>query len=1061
MPGSTYTDHSMISLQNLVFSTLTVGIIAQFALGAPAGEPAKPTGRSERLIEGWTVRVDDRLTAGDDEVLGREVMKSLERRLSDIRAVVGAEPLRKLRGIQIVLDMTHGTLVPMQYHPGAEWLKQNGYAADLAKCVHIPVASSLIEPRQINVQPWCVLHELAHAYHDQSLGFDEPRIREAYKRFRESGHGDAALLITGERVRHYGLTDHKEFFAEMTEAYFGTNDFFPFNRGELKTAEPEIHQLMAEIWGPANEAPPTRKMKRTMNTTNPPPADGSSSTVMWYQNPAEQWIEALPVGNGRLGAMVFGRPGEERIQFNEDTRWSGGPYDPVGEGGVAHLAEIRRLIFAGDFRKAHKLFGRHLMGKPLEQQKYQSFGDLILDFGDGAVENYHRQLDLDTAIATTRFTRNGVTHTREVFVSPVDQVIVVRLSADKPGAVSFSAELRGIRNTSHSNYGNDAFTMDGLGEDRLVLRGKSADYLGIEGKLRYEAQLEARADGGGVRVKDDRLIVTGANQVTLLLAAATNFENYHSLAADPHQRVEQALGAAGKRAYEMVLTDHLKEHRRLFRRVGVDLGDGPGSSLPTDQRLAQADLAKDPALAALVMQFGRYLLICSSRPGSQPANLQGIWNEEMNPKWDAKYTININTQMNYWPAEPGNLAECAEPLFQMIGELAETGSKLARLNYGCGGWVTHQNTDLWRAGAPMDGPNWGAFTVGGAWLGTHLWEHQLFGQDRATLAAHYPLMKGSAEFFLDYLVPDPKTGKLVTNPSTSPENSPGRPDNTPFYDDLASWLSPGTTLCAGSTIDMQIVADVFDQAVKAAGILGIDEEFRSKVIEARSKLAPMKIGGNGELQEWLEDWPQSEKSHRHISQLYGLYPGCLITPRETPDLARAAAAVLDQRGLTGTGWSSAWKSACWARLGNPDKAMANFDFAMANYTCPNLFSLCSKVPQVDGSHGFSASIIEMLLQSHGGEIQFLPCLPAERWPDGEIRGLRARGGFEVDLKWSAGKFRQAVLRSDHGMPCRIITAIALAARNEKGGIVATSKDGVLGFSTETAVVYQIHPIENP
>ena len=756
-----------------------------------------------------------------------------------------------------------------------------------------------------------------------------------------------------------------------------------------------------------------------MNPVNHPPVPVQSSTLLWFRHPAEQWIDALPVGNGRLGAMVFGRPGEERIQFNEDTRWSGGPYEPAMEGGAEHLAEVRRAIFAGEWRLANKLFGRHLMGTPIEQQKYQSFGDLILDFGEGEVENYQRQLDLDSAIATTRFTRDGVTHLREVFVSPIDQAIIVRLSADKPGAISFRAELRGIRNTSHSNYANDVFTMDGLGEDRLILKGKSADYLGIEGKMRYEAQLKAHVDGGSMRVGDDQLVISGANHVTLYLAAATNFVNYQDLGADPHERVEEVLAEVGKRTYETILREHLAEHRRLFRRVSVDLGEGPGSSLPTDERLNLTNSAEDPALAALVLQFGRYLLISSSRPGSQPANLQGLWNEEMNPKWDAKYTTNINLQMNYWPAETANLTECSEPLFKMLHELAESGSKLAKRLYGCGGWVAHQNIDLWHAAAPMDGPNWGAYTVGGAWLGTHLWENHLFHPDVEKLAVNYPVLKGSAEFFLDYLVPHPETGMLVTCPSTSPENTPARPDQKPFFDEMLSSMNLGTTLCAGAMMDMEIVVDVFDQVVAAATLLGVDEGFRKTVVEARGKLAPMKIGQNGELQEWQEDWPQSEKSHRHISHLYALYPGNAITPHGTPELAKAAAAVLEQRGLTGNGWSSAWKAGCWARLYQPEKAMVNFDHAMATYTCPNLFSICSGVPQVDASHGFTAVFIEMLLQSQGGEIHLLPCLPAERWPVGSIRGLRARGGFTVDLEWKDGRLAAAVIQSQSGSPLRL------------------------------------------
>lgn len=787
-----------------------------------------------------------------------------------------------------------------------------------------------------------------------------------------------------------------------------------------------------------------------------PIASASPTTMLWYEQPAEVWIEALPVGNGRLGAMVFGEPNQERIQFNEDTRWSGGPYQPDVAGGAEHLGEIREAIFSSQWRKAHKLFSRHLMGSPIEQQKYQSFGDVVLDFGEGKTDNYRRELNLDTAIATTSFTRDGVKFTREVFSSPIDQVIVVRITSDTPGSVSFKAELRGIRNTQHSNYGNDVFQMDALSDKRLRLHGKSADYLGVEGAQRYEAQMKARLEGGTSEIVEDNLIVTGADSVTLFLAANTNFKSYKELGEDPRGLVEETLEKLASRSFDEIRAEHIVEHQRLFRRLSVNLGDGSGASLPTDQRLANNPSADDPGLAALVLQFGRYLLITSSRPGTQPPNLQGIWNEEMNPQWDSKYTININTQMNYWPAEPANLSECTEPLFTMVGELAENGERLAKELYGCEGWVAHQNTDIWRAAAPMDGANWGAFTVGGAWLGTHIWEHYLYNPDPEFLKSKYPIMKGAAEFFLDYLVPHPETGLLVTCPSTSPENIPGQPGNGKFFDDNAAYLAPGTTLCAGATMDQQIIRDVFQQVADASEALGIDDDFRAKILDARSRLAPTEVGANGELQEWLEDWPQTEESHRHISHLYGLFPGHQITPETTPELAAGAAAVLEQRGLFGNGWASAWKAACWARLRQPEKAIEHFDRCLEEYTCPNLFSICSGSVQVDGSFGFTATLIEMLMQSHGGEIRLLPSLP-ERWTSGEIKGLRARGGFDIDLEWKNASLTKAKIVSRSGLPCTILCEKPMLALDHGGNPIASSQNGLLKFSTTAGQDYLILP----
>ncbi|NTU50857.1 MAG: glycoside hydrolase family 95 protein, partial [Candidatus Aminicenantes bacterium] len=497
------------------------------------------------------------------------------------------------------------------------------------------------------------------------------------------------------------------------------------------------------------------------------------ATRLWYSHPADKWENAFPVGNGRLGAMVFGKTDEEEIQLNEETYWSGGPYSTVVKGGSKALPEIRKLVFDGNYKMAHILFGRNLMGSPVEQMKYQSLGRLVLRFpSKDPVTDYRHELDLDTAVVRTEYSQGGVRFTREVFSSPVDQVIVVRLRADKPGQISFRAQLQGERNEAHSNYATDYFRMDGLAPDGLVVRGKSADYMGVTGALRYESRLKALPEGGSMSLDWDELVVTGADSVTLLVAAATNFVSYKDVSGDPRARVEAVLAPAAGRSFEALKAAHLGEHRRLFRRVTMTLPETPNSLLPTDERLKSFDGANDPSLGALIFQFGRYLLISSSRPGTQPANLQGIWNKDMNPMWDSKYTTNINTEMNYWPAEVGNLAECAEPLFRMIRELTDQGSQVARENYGAGGWVFHQNTDLWRVAAPMDGPSWGTFVTGGAWLATHLWEHYLYAGDKAFLAEAYPILRGSAEFFLDFLVPHPRYGWLVTNPSTSPENFP-------------------------------------------------------------------------------------------------------------------------------------------------------------------------------------------------------------------------------------------------------------------------------------------------
>ena len=779
--------------------------------------------------------------------------------------------------------------------------------------------------------------------------------------------------------------------------------------------------------------------------------------VLWYTHPADKWENALPVGNGRLGAMVFGRTDDEQIQLNEDTYWSGGPYSTVVKGSYKALPEVQKLIFAGEYQKAHTLFGRALMGYPVEQQKYQALANLVIKFpSKEKASDYRHQLDLDTAIATTAYEKSGARYVREVFVSPVDQVIVVRLTSDKPGAISFAAQLRGYRNTAHSNYATDYFRMDADGGDGLRLSGKSADYIGVEGKLRYQVRLRALPTGGSVKTTGDELIVRDADSVTLLISAATNFVNYKDVSADPNVRVEAAMKAAAAKPFDLLKSAHVKEHQRLFTRVDLNLPATANSQLPTDERLKSFDGSNDPALAALLFQFGRYLLISSSRPGTQPANLQGIWNKDMNPMWDSKYTTNINTQMNYWPAEVGNLSECAEPLFTMIKELTDQGSEVAREHYGARGWVHHQNTDLWRVAAPMDGPSWGTFTTGGAWLTTHLWEHYLYTGDKEFLKKYYPVLKGSAEFFLDFLVRHPKYEPqhswMVTAPSTSPENFPAVPGAVKFFDELTTFETT-TSICAGSTIDMQILRDLFEDVEQAADVLGIDPDFKNKVREMRMRLAPMQVGRKGNLQEWLDDWDETEKSHRHISGLWGLFPGNQISMRQTPKLAEASKVVLEQRGLEGNGWSSAWKAACWARLGNGRKALENIDFAVHNYTFNSLFSICSKAMQVDGSFGMSAVIAEMILQSHESELNLLPALP-ESWKTGEVRGVCARGGFEVAMRWKDGNLEEATILSRLGNTCRVRSAVALKVISQ-GRTVPVSRpaNDVVDFNTTRGATY--------
>ena len=743
------------------------------------------------------------------------------------------------------------------------------------------------------------------------------------------------------------------------------------------------------------------------------------ATVSWYNAPAKKWDEALPVGNGRLGAMVFGKNGEERIQLNEETYWSGGPYSTVVKGGYKVLPEIQKLVFEEKYLAAHNLFGRNLMGYPIEQQKYQSLANLHLFFkNQDSISDYKRWLNLENGVTSVSYKSKGVTYQRDVFASAPNQVIVVRLTADKPNSISLKANLRGVRNQAHSNYATDYFRMDALGTDGLVLTGKSADYMGIEGKLRYEVRIKALNEGGTVNTEGVDLIIENANAVTLYFAAATNFVNYKDVSANQHQRVDAYFKQIEGKSYNAILDAALLDYKKYFDRVSLKLPITENSYLPTPERIEKIQTSPDPSLSALSYNFGRYLMISSSRAGTEPANLQGIWNDDTNPSWDSKYTTNINTEMNYWAVESSNLSECAEPLVRMIKELTDQGTQVAREHYGAKGWVFHQNTDIWRVAAPMDGPTWGTFTVGGAWLCTHIWEHYAYTKDATFLTESYPLLEGSVQFFMDFLKPHPNSKWLVTNPSTSPENFPDGGGNKPYFDEVTAGFREGTTICAGSSIDMQILYDLFGYFIEASTVLGKNSAFIQQVKTARAQLVPPQIGKDGSLQEWADDWKSLEKNHRHFSHMYGLYPGKVLYEKRTPALIEAYKKVLEERGDASTGWSRAWKMALWARLGDGNRSNKIYKGFIKEQSCTSLFALCGKAPQVDGTFGVTAAITEMLMQSHDGFIKLLPALPDD-WQTGIFKGVCARGAFELDFAWQNKQVTQLKITSKAGEVCRL------------------------------------------
>ncbi len=768
-------------------------------------------------------------------------------------------------------------------------------------------------------------------------------------------------------------------------------------------------------------------------TPSPAPADPQDS-ILWYDAPASEWVEALPVGNGRMGAMVYGGTAEEIIQFNEDTLWRGEPTDYTHDGAAKFLPQIRQLLFEGKQKEAEDLAMKEFMSVPLRQEAYQPFADIRLDFpGHAEPSEYKRALDLNTAIASTRYVVDGVAFERETFISAPDQALIVHQAASRKGALTFKARLV----SPHPDVNVRA-----LDNQTLVLSGQLKPYenkrLGgmRPSRMRFEARLRIQAEGGTVRATEEGFEIDKADAVTFILVAATDFKRYDDLTGDPAARCAAYLQAVAGKAFPALRRAHIADHQSLFNRVSIDLGRTDAAKRPTNVRIKTFGQQPDPSLVGLYLQYGRYLLITSSRPGAQPANLQGIWNDQINPAWDSKYTVNINTEMNYWIAEPANLAECHEPLFDMLDDVAETGAKTAKVHYGLDGWVLHHNTDLWRGTAPINHSNHGIWPTGGAWLCQHLWERYRFSGDRDFLESRaYPLMKGVAEFFVGYLVKDPRTGYLVSGPSNSPELG---------------------GLVMGPTMDHQIIRALFHSVIDASRILDRDAALREKLQTLLPQIAPNQVGQHGQLQEWMEDKDDPNNQHRHVSHLWGLHPGNEIGPRRTPTLARACAVTLAHRGDGGTGWSKAWKINFWARLLDGDHAYKMLVEQIAKNTLPNMFGTHPPF-QIDGNFGGANGVIEMLLQSQNDEIDFLPALP-QALPRGRVAGLRARGGFEVVMEWEAGQLQGARILSQRGELCRIRADHPYTVTCEGRPVeISWSSEHQLTFPTQKGRAYHLKP----